>query len=402
MTFTLVVLGGLGLVLALRHGRPGLLFLSMAVLLFHAVPLLLLDADAMSATLQAQIDTAIAIAWLASLAWYAGYWLCARSSTESAARSDAFVPPSPRRLHILVLVALLGLIVAAPGGPLGFAQMGFQRLPADSLLFSLTYACACLAALTTTLLCVDAAAGRSGIPWLSMGAVLLTFWILGGRTQFAVTAIAFGLVFLAHHRVRPRSLVVPGLIAITMAMLTLMFRLSLQGETTDPGSAVALTLSQLSLLESYALAARFVEETGYHGAHYWQVLQQLLPRALFPDKPLQLSRELRLMEARDGLGGLTPGLAGEAFVAAGFIGVVTIGIAFGGALALLDHAYQALVRLSPLMQALIVSLIPLLAIFTLRGGFDTAIFRLVIVVLAAAVGVIWRGTRAPRLGKALS
>lgn len=402
MTFALVTLGGLGLVLALRHGRPGLLFLSLAILLFHALPLALLDVDAMSATLRAQIDTATTIAWLASLAWFAGYWLFARPPAESAAPRDVFVPPAPRRFHILVLVTLLGLIAAAPGGPFGFAQAGFLRLPADSFLFSLTYACACLAALTTTLLCVDAAAGRSIMPWFSLAAVLLTFWILGGRTQFAVTAVAFGLVFLAHRRIRLRSLIAPALIALIMATLTLMFRLTLQGETTDLSGAIALTLSQLSLLEGYALAARFVEETGHHGAHYWQVLQQVFPRALFPDKPLQLSRELRLMEARDGLGGLTPGLAGEAFVTGGLIGVVAIGIAFGGALALLDQAYRSLVRLPPLTQALVVSLIPLLAIFTLRGGFDTAVFRLAIVVLAAAIGICWRGIHAQRLPKVLS
>lgn len=401
MTLALIAASFMGLLLALRHGRPGLILLSMAILLFHALPLAPLDLDAMSATLQAQIGTATAIAGLSSLAWYAGYWLFSRSSAESAPPKET-ASTGPKLFHALVLLTLLGLIAAAPGGPFGFAQAGFLRLPVDSFLFSLTYACACLAAYLTALLCAHAASSQTALPWLSMALVLLVFWLLGGRTQFAITGIAFGLILLAHRRLGLRDLVLPAIVAAILLTLTLSFRLTLQGEATDLSGSVRLTLSQLSLLESYALAARLVEEAGYQAGHYWQVLQQLFPRALFPEKPQQLSRALRLMEARDGMGGLTPGLAGEAFVAGGFIGVVAIGIAFGGALALLDNAYRALGRLHPLMQALIASLIPLLAIFTLRGGFDTTIFRLVILLLAASIGSLWHAARAPRLPKVLS
>lgn len=401
MTPALIAASSLGLLLGMRHGRPGLTLLSMAVLLFHALPVAALDPDTTSATLRAQIDTATAIAGLTSLAWYAGYWLLARALPAGAPPAPA-ISAGPKHFHALTMLALLGLIAAAPGGLFGFAQAGFLRLPVDSFLFSLTYACACLAALTTALLCAHAAASRSALPWLSMAVVLLVFWLLGGRTQFAITGMAFGLLLLAHRRIGLRGLILPTLVAAILALLTLSFRLTLQGEATDPNGSLLLTLSQLSLLESYALTARFVEEAGYQGGHYGQVLQQLFPRALFPDKPLQLSRALRLMEARDGLGGLTPGLAGEAFAAGGFICVVAIGIAFGGVLALLDNAYRALTRLQPPMQALVVSLIPLLAIFALRGGLDTAIFRLAIVLLAATIGSYWRTMHAPRRPKVLS
>ena len=401
MTLMLIAASVLGLLLALRRGRPGLIFLSLAILLFHALPLALLDRDAMSATLQAQIGTATAIAGLSSLAWYAGYWLFSRSLAESAP-PEGTATAGPKLFHVSVLLTLLGLIAAAPGGLLGFAQAGFLRLPVNSFMFSLTYACACLAAFTTALLCAHAASGRTAQPWLSMGLVLLVFWLLGGRTQFAITGIAFGLILLAHRRIGLRDLVLPTTVAAVLLTLTLSFRLTLQGEAADLSSAVRLSLSQLSLLESYALAARLVEEAGYQAGHYWQVLQQLLPRAIFPEKPLQLSRALRLMEARDELGGLTPGLVGEAFAAGGLVGVVAISIAFGGTLALLDNAYRALTRLRPLMQALVVSLIPLLAVFTLRGGFDTSIFRLAILLLAAAIGSLWRTTDVRRLPGVLS
>ncbi len=396
MTLALIVAGGLGLLFGLMKRRPGLIFLALAILMCHALPLAFLDPETMSATLRAQLETASTIAGLTSLAWISGYWLAERSVSEVPPISTG-ASPTARRFHHLTLLVLIGLIVAAPGGLVGFAQTGFLRLPVDSALFSLTYAIACLAAFTTALICVHAAIERSSPSWLSMGLVLLIFWLLGGRTQFAITGISFGLIFLAHGRIRAPSLLLPALGVAVLAMLTLSFRLTLQGTAIDLTGAMRLTLSQLSLLDGYALAARLVEETGYQGGHYWQTLQQLLPRSFFPEKPLQLSRTLRLMEVRDRLGGLTPGLAGEAFATGGLICVAAIGIAFGSALALLDNAYRGLAHLRPITQALIACLIPLLAIFALRGGFDTAIFRLVILLAAAAIGTFWRATHPERV-----
>lgn len=384
LALVLAVIGGLGLLWGWRKQRPALCLLSAVVIVSHAWPLATLDPALASPTLQAQLGPATAIATLASFSWYAGYWLMIRPMGERAAPSDTPPHPAPRRLHLATLLCLAGLVAAMPGGPLGFAQAGFLRLPVESFLFSLTYAVACLAAFTTSLSCVAAAAGRTAPPWFSMAIVLLVFWLSGGRVQFLITGIGFCLIFLAHGRMRLRGLVLPALAGAVLAGFTLDFRLTLQGQAVGLIEAFRLTLEQLSLLDSYALAARFAQETGYQASHYWDVLQQILPRALFPEKPPQLSRQLRLMEARDMLGGLTPGLAGEAFATGGLICVSAVGIAFGGTLALLDATFRRLTMLPGLVQALVACLIPLLAIFALRGGFDTAIFRLVILLAVAA------------------
>jgi hypothetical protein len=350
----------------------------------------------MSVILKAYGETAISIAAVSSLAFYLGYWLFARPTLPTSS-TDRIPAPAPRRLHGILLLTLVGLIALSPGGLLGFAEAGFLRLPVESPLHSAIYALACICGFTTTLLCVHAAVGRVALPWLSMAQVLLIFWMLGGRTQFVITGIAFGLIVLRYGRLGFRGLLLPVLAAIVLSGLTLSLRLSLQGEATDLTDALRLTLNQLSLLEGYALTARFVDETGHQAAHYWATMQQLLPRALFPEKPLQLSRALRFMAARDTLGGLTPGLAGEAFAAGGLIWVAALGVAFGGLLASLDNGYRRLAQLPPLAQALVASLIPLLAIFALRGGFDTAIFRFAILLLAAGLGATWSTTRRPLL-----
>lgn len=386
----MLIIGGAALARGIRHRRPGLVLLGASVLVCHALPVVMLDPDAISATMRAHLEPMLAIALVASLAWCMGYWLFARRAEPCG--HIAIEAPSPL-LHGAVLLALIGIIAAAPGGLWGFAQSGFLRLPVERTFFSLTYATACLAGLTTTLAVVSAVAGSTRPPWFSVVLVMLVFWLLGGRTQLAITALGFALVFLDHGRVRLSALLLPGLVLAALAGLTLSFRLNLQGEATGFLDALPLMLGQLSLLESYALAARFAEEFGHRGVHYWETVQQVLPRALFPEKPLQLSKALRLMEDRDTLGGLTPGLAGEAFATAGLIGVAGVGLAFGGALALLDNLYLDLARHSLLAQALVVSLIPLLAIFVLRGGFDTAIFRLAILGFAAGLVLFWQRAR---------
>jgi hypothetical protein len=384
-------LAGIGLAalwIGVSTRRPALILLAAAVLVSHAAPL---AAPQTAATLAAYGDTVAMIGLLASLAWLLGYWLMAREAPDVP--QLVTTTTAPRKFHFAVLALLAILLALAPGGIVGFAETGFLRLPVESLLFSVTYATACLAAFTTTMLCIAAAANRARAPYFSIAVVLLVFWLLGGRVQLVITALSFALAFLAHGRVRAGRLILPGLLVSGLAVLTLTFRLNLQGEAIDPLEAAGLMARQLSLLEGYALAARFVDDAGTQAAHYWQTAQQILPRAFFPDKPPQLSRALRFMEARDTLGGLTPGLGGEAFVSGGLIAVVAIGLAFGAALAALDNCWLRLATLSPLSQSLVACLLPLLAIFVIRGGFDTAIFRLDILVLAWLTGKALRRSK---------
>lgn len=393
LSLFLAILGSVTLVVGATSGRPALVLLAATLLASHALPLLTIAGDPLaSASLLARLETVAAIAVVASLCWVAGYWLCTR---PTQAMPVVTLDPTPRAMPIHWLLALLLsiLIVTSPGGIIGFAQRGFLRLPVETLHFSLTYALACLFAFTTALAAVAAAQKNSRPPWLSMALILGIFWLLGGRVQLVITALAFALVFLAHGRVDWPKLLLPGLAVLGLSALTLIFRLTLQGDAIDPLSALGLMASQISLLEGYALSVRFVEEHGHHLGHYWETMQQILPRALFPDKPLQLSRALRLMEARDLLGGLTPGLAGEAFVAGGYIAVAAISIAFGAMLAVLDNCYRRLPTLSPLGQAAVVSILPLLVLYVLRGGLDTSIFRVAILALAVLVGLWWRSTR---------
>lgn len=373
-----------------RHQRPALLLLSAAILVSHGLPLIFSDPMHGSATMVAYQGEVMLMTVLASLAWLLGYWIVARQPLEGAGTISRGWTFDPLAWHIAVLIGLVISIGLAPGGPIGFAQAGFLRLPVETPLFSVTYAFGCLGALTTSLLCLRQLRNSGPSPWFSMVLILAVFWLLGGRTQLAITGLSFALIYLAHGQIRLRRLIVPGAVVAVLAVQTLSFRLTLQGEETDFFASLPMTLSQMSLLEGYALSARYAAEIGFNPGQYWDVMQQVLPRALFSEKPMQLSRELRLMEARDLLGGLTPGLAGEAFAAGGHVFVCVIGLLFGAVLALLDNAYGALRGLTPLSQALVTALIPLLAIFVLRGGFDTGIFRLAVILFGGGVLAVFQ------------
>ncbi|KQT46880.1 hypothetical protein ASG47_09675 [Devosia sp. Leaf420] len=375
-----------------RHQRPALLLLSAAILVSHGLPLVFFDPRHASATMVAYRGEVVLMTFLASMAWLLGYWLVARPLEDAGTISRGWTF-DPLPWHIAVLIGLVISIGLAPGGPIGFAQAGFLRLPVETPLFSVTYAFACLGALTTSLLCLRQLSNGGPSPWFSMVLILAVFWLLGGRTQLAISGLSFALIYLAHGRIRLRRLIVPGVVVAILAVQTLSFRLTLQGEETDFFASLPMTLSQMSLLEGYALSARYAAEIRFNPGQYWDVIQQVLPRALFPEKPMQLSRELRLMEARDLLGGLTPGLAGEAFAAGGHLFVCVIGLLFGAVLALLDNAYAALRGLTPLSQALVTALIPLLAIFVLRGGFDTGIFRLAVILFGSGVLAVFQSAK---------
>jgi small basic protein len=366
----LLALGAVVVVAGLARRRPALTILGATILFSHATPLLFAPASA-------EADTVLLMTMVASLGWCLGYVLLALAPPLPSLPYFP-QPVPPRMVHTVFLATVLVLIAAAPGGPAGFLASGLVRIPVESTLFSLTYIAACATAFTTTLLLVHATASGRRPPIFSMAVIVVVFWSLGGRGQFVVTALTFLLVYGGYGRLRPVVLALLALALIVLAAFTLSFRLSLQGRETDVLTALPIMMGQVSLLDGYALSARYVETFGHHAGHYLDTLQQLLPRALFPAKPPQLSRELRIMSARDTLGGLTPGLVGESYVTGGHAMVAALATLFGGVLALLDKAWKRLPLLSPSRQAVLVAVLPVLSIFALRGGFDTAIFRVAV------------------------
>lgn len=387
LALTLVIVPTLLLQGACANRRPGLLMIAATFLLAHAVPLIALEFDeAASSELRAYRADAQWIAALATSSFAIGYALVTqRRVTERTTSGHA--SSSVPWLHGLVMTAALALVLSWPGGLAGLALQGFERLPAESLHFSLTYASASMLGVTTVLLTLSRLRSSKRLPWLSIVAVTLLFWMLGGRAQLFVTIASLALCALAYRRINPGQLALTAGIFALLSVLTLQLRLGIQGDEAAIADIVTRTLAQLSLLDGYAIAARYFETFGAHPAMYLDTVQQIVPRALYPDKPVQISRLLRLMVSRDELGGLTAGIYGEFLLVGGYVAVAVLGLVFASVVAGLDNGWAAIRSRSLPVQTGIVILLPLLCVFTMRAGLDNSVFRLAITL--GTLGIVW-------------
>jgi len=296
--------------------------------------------------------------------------------------------------HLSGFAALCLAVTAQPAGLVGLVTATFTRVPVQGFIYSLSYLICCYLALTTVAVTSKRLAAGQRPPYVSMVAVTIIFWSLGGRTQLFVTAASMALPFFIRKKLPLHKSVVPGLFVFVLANLTLLFRLRLQGnDRIGFSEAIYKTLEQSSLYDSYAIAARYVAAIGHKPMFYVHNFQQIIPRAIFPDKVDQLSKQLRLLVMRDELGGLTAGLFGEFYVVGGYLALVLLGLAFGFVLARLDRTLAARhAPLSPLKEGFLCNIIPVLTMLTIRGGFDTSIYRIEILialtVLAGAIAYI--------------
>lgn len=385
--------------------RPTLFLVAAGLLLGTALPLIAyaIQGDATAgADLQAYRSGVKWLCLISTLAFALGYTL---SSLWPRACSDQSWPIAAEdtlaeHVNAATLVVTLGLASTLPGGIVGLALAGFERIPVDNFRFSLTYASACVLSFTVLVTLITRMQRNMPAPWLSMILLLGLFWILGGRAQFFVTLGSLALCFLGYGKGRLLPLMMGAGLFALVAVLTLHFRLSLQGSDVTLLETLKESLAQLSLLDGYAIALRYVEVFGVHPGLYLETLQQIIPRAIDPEKPEQLSALLRHMVSGDDLGGLTITVFGEFFVVGGFPALAVLGVGFGLSVGALDVAFQQLKAYAPSVQAALVLMIPMLGAFVLKAGFDNAIFRLDII--AACMVVAWlaaslRQRAAPRL-----
>lgn len=290
--------------------------------------------------------------------------------------------------HLASVALVSALIMLQPLGPLGFAKLAMTRVPVEGFIFSIIYVAACVNALTCCAwLTISLRLGKP-IPWLSIMLSTLIFFALGGRVQLVITALAYVLAYAAHRHVRTAPLILLLVVLGVLFNTTLLIRLTLQGALgLSYAETLTLNLVQASALDGYAFADRYVREIGHKPFLYVDSLRLLTPRVLDPDKPEQLSRLMRLMVARDRLGGLTNGVFGEFYVIGGYVVVAVGSFLYGSALALLDWSFHRGRSLNAATSALVFIMIPILTLYVTRGGLDVAIFRIATVLTAVGIGL---------------
>lgn len=386
---------GLGLAAFRIRGPTGLLFTAMS-LMTGVLPLIvgsglnLVKYEEFSLLRRTSDEELALIVTTALLGTMVGYIFVLIRKLRKARRPTPIdvAKPSPRNFHgflRLASLALLGLalLLAAiqPGGIKAVILANLNRVPKESSLSSILYAVSIVYGYCVMTLLISSVTSNKPLPKLHLLFSAVIFWSMGGRIQFASILVSYALLLLRYKRLSWLSV---GLIAIPAAFamnLILVLRLESQGaqaQSEDVG--IFKLFDQLSMIGTYDLAVQYVKAHGYNPLLYPSMLIQLIPRGIFPEKPLQISRVFRSEFFFDDLGGIPPGLWGEFVITGDLVGIVVAATLFGIAIASLDMRIWTAPRHSTHLQAMYFSLIPVLGVFAVRGGIDNSIFRMAIVV----------------------
>ncbi len=286
-------------------------------------------------------------------------------------------------------IIIVTLILVQPGGLTGFIRSNLERVPTENAFSSAIYVCAVFYCYLVCALLICSAVRSRKLPKFHMLASALLFWGQGGRVQFAAVLITFALVMIRYERLRSFRAVLLAVPALAAMNAILIFRLLLQGGAKS-GNATTLgsTVDQLSMIGTYDLAIQYVHRFGNQWFLYLDMILQLIPRAVYPSKPLQISKIFREVFFGDSLGGIPPGLWGEFYIIGGTVGVLILGTLFGMLLKFLDLSIRTAAGRSAPMQTLVFSLVPVLGIFAPRGGFDNSIFRIAVILASTAFLVL--------------
>lgn len=147
-------------------------------------------------------------------------------------------------------------------------------------------------------------------------------------------------------------------------------------------SIIQAAYTGLPFIDHIALSQIYIDRNGHdYGKTYLSVLTSFIPRSIWPEKPIQLSRKMRNEFYGDIDGGIPPGLFGEALISFGYFGMVAIAMLFGRALAGIEN-YSARCPNENIRRLRIAVLSALIGLILVRGGIDIGIYRVGIVIIA--------------------
>jgi oligosaccharide repeat unit polymerase len=146
-------------------------------------------------------------------------------------------------------------------------------------------------------------------------------------------------------------------------------------------AVVQASYTGLPFIDHIALSQIYSERKGHdYGAVYLNSLTAFVPRDLWPDKPVQLSRHVRNEFFGDSEGGIPPGLFGEGFIAFGYPGLLLVAVSFGMLLAALEgySTSSPSATVNRLRTAIFSGLIGFVLV---RGGIDIGVYRVGLIVV---------------------
>jgi oligosaccharide repeat unit polymerase len=138
----------------------------------------------------------------------------------------------------------------------------------------------------------------------------------------------------------------------------------------------------LPFIDHFELSRNYANDYGHDFCSALFSLATLpIPRVLWPDKPLQLSRLVRQAYWGDATGGIPPGLFGEAFIVFGWIGFIITGVIYGLLLKWFSNQYS-LQSDETYPVATVATIGSTIGFVLVRGGLDIGIYRVGLIIIA--------------------
>ncbi len=229
-------------------------------------------------------------------------------------------------------------------------------------------------------------------------AIQLIYTLLAGGRSILML-IVVGLVIVHYGSLRNiRWSIILGFGSAFMLLSGLMIYQRLETQSAiqrvnlNVTSLVEASYTGLPMIDHLALSREYVTREGHDmGKTYLNAPLLFIPRAIWPGKPEQLSKNVRYVFWGDDSGGIPPGLFGESYIAFGWLGVIMAGILFARLLVIVDRFIDAgHVPLLSLVRRAIFP--PIIGFILVRGGIDIGIYRvgMVIVMYFIIERLLWK------------
>lgn len=217
---------------------------------------------------------------------------------------------------------------------------------------------------------------------------LALLFLIGGRGAFLTQLLS--LIFIYHITERKKgaaTLLLPIIIAASVlcsiifglvireaAQKDLTFDEALQGSTHQIVETVTGTFPIIDLFTS---ARYYADQTGHdYGIQFVNYFTRIIPRSIWPEKPLISGLEIRKFYSGHTLSGVPPTIFGEFYIAFGVIGLIICSIVLSLFLRFLSSLHQHS-QSNTGLSLLYITLLIQMIFSSLRAGLEISIFTLI-------------------------
>jgi len=150
------------------------------------------------------------------------------------------------------------------------------------------------------------------------------------------------------------------------------------------GEAVGNSSKQLTevitgtfpIIDLFTSAKYFADQVGHdNGQQFVNYLTRVIPRSIWPEKPLILGLQIRKYYSGHTLSGVPPTIFGEFYIAFGEIGLILCAVVLAGILRFLSSLHGA-VKLNDGLSLIYITFLVQLIFSTFRAGLEISIFTI--------------------------